>query len=70
VRLAPVMLEEDTRRTVQLGNDDPLGPVDDEGPVGRHERNFAHVDFLLLDFLDCIRRFAIHDHQAHPGTQG
>jgi len=68
--LAPVMLEEDTRRAVQLGNDDPLGTIDHEGAIGRHQGDFTHVDFLLLDLLHGIRCFAIHDHQAYLGTQG
>ena len=50
--LALVVIEEHTRRAVQLGDDDALGAVDDEGAVVGHERQFAHVDFLLLDVLD------------------
>jgi hypothetical protein len=52
VGLAAIVLEEHARRAVQLGDDDALGTVDDEGAGGGHERNLAHVDFLLLDFLD------------------
>src|SRR5690606_23691607 len=52
VGLATVVVEEHTRGTVQLGNDHPLGTVDDEGTVLGHERNFAHVHFLLFDVLD------------------
>jgi len=56
---------------VQLRDDDPLGAVDDERAGGRHERNLAHVDLLLLDFLDGrLDRFLVHDDQANPGTQG
>ncbi len=70
VRLAAVVLEEHARRTVQLRDDDALGAVDDEGAGGGHERNLAHVDFLLLDFLDgFLRRFAVHDDQAHARAQ-
>ena len=49
--LALVVVEEDARRAVHLGDDDALGPVDDEGALLRHERDVAHVDVLLLDVL-------------------
>ena len=39
-------------RAVHLGDDDPLGAVDDEGALLGHERDVAHVDVLLLDVLD------------------
>ena len=45
-------LEEDAGRAVQLGNDDALGAVDDEGAVVGHQRNFAEEDLLLLDVAD------------------
>ena len=64
VRLAAIMLEEHARGAVQLRDDHAFGPVDDERSGGRHERNFAHVHFLLLDFLDRIRDLAIKDDQA------
>ena len=35
-------------RTVELGNDDALGAVDDERALRRHQRDFAHVNLLLL----------------------
>src|ERR1035437_5849686 len=38
----------DTGRAVQLRNNHALGSVDDEGALRRHERNFAHVNFLFL----------------------
>ena len=71
VRLAAVVFEEHARRTVQLRNDHALGAVDDERAGGGHERNFAHVDFLLLHFLDhwLGRRFLVEHHQAHLGAQ-
>jgi len=68
--LAAVVLEEHAGGTVQLGDDDPLGTVDDERTGGGHERNLAHVHFLLLHFLHGIRSFPVHDHQAHLGAQG
>ena len=64
VRLAAIMLEEHARRAVQLGNDYALGPVDDERSGGRHERNFAHVNFLLLNFLDRIGNLAVENDQS------
>src|SRR6267142_2460128 len=70
VRLAAVVLEEHPRRAVQLRDDDALGAVDDEGPGGRHERDLAHVDLLLLHFLGGrLGRLLVHDHQAHLGAQ-
>ena len=52
VRLAAVVFEEHARRAVQLRDDHALGAVDDERAVLGHERNLAHVDLLLLHFLD------------------
>ncbi len=52
VRLALVVVEEHAGRTVHLRDDHPLGAVDDEGALVRHERNVTHVDVLLLDVLD------------------
>jgi hypothetical protein len=69
VGLAPVMLEEHAGRTVQLGDDDPFGAVDDEGAVGGHQGHLAHVDLLFLHFLDLLLdAFPVQDHQAHPGA--
>ncbi len=45
-------LEEYAGRAVQLRNDDALGPVDDEGAVVGHQRNFTEEDLLLLDVAD------------------
>ncbi len=33
---------------MQLGNNHPLRPVDHKRSLRRHERDFAHVDFLFL----------------------
>ncbi len=52
VRLATVVVKEHTRAAVQLGHDDALGTVDDEGTVLGHQGDFPHIDFLLLDVLD------------------
>src|SRR5262249_8583082 len=37
---------------MELGDDYPLGSVDHEGSVRRHQRDFAEVDLLFLDVLD------------------
>ena len=49
VRLALVVVEEDARAAVQLGDDDALGAVDDERAGVGHQRDLAEVDLLLLD---------------------
>ena len=70
--LALVVVEEHAGGAVQLGDDDALRAVDDESAVFRHQRQFAHVDFLLLDVLDllCIGRgILVVDDQAHQGAQ-
>jgi hypothetical protein len=70
VGLAAVVLEEHAGRAMQLGHDHTLGAVDDERASRGHERNLAHVDFLLLHFLDrFLGRFAVQDHQAHARAQ-
>ena len=40
------LLKADARRPVQLADDHPLSPVDDEGALLGHDRNVAHVDPL------------------------
>src|ERR1017187_2807734 len=40
---------------MQLGHDDALGAVNDEGAVVRHQRDFAEEDFLFLDVADAFR---------------
>ena len=52
MRLAAVVVEQHTRRTVHLRYDHTLGAVDDEGAIAGHERHVAHVDILLLDIED------------------
>ncbi len=66
--LALVVIEEHARRPVHLRDDDPLGAVDDEGAVIRHERHVAHVDVLLLDVLDGARA-GIRVHIEHDQAQ-
>ena len=55
MRLALVVVEEHARAAVHLRDDDPLGAVDDEGAVLRHQRHVAHIDVLLLDVADRAR---------------
>ena len=61
--LVDLAVEVDTRRADQLGHHDTLGAVDDEGALGRHEREVAHEDGLALDLagavVDELRR---HEH--------
>ena len=40
--------EADTGRAVELGNDDTLGTVDDEGSAAGHHGQFTHVNAFLL----------------------
>src|SRR5208337_4997929 len=44
-----VVVKKHSRRAVHLGNNNALGSVYDEGTIGRHERDIAHVNVLLLD---------------------
>src|SRR5205814_605698 len=38
----------DSRRAMQLADYDPLCTIDHESALRRHERDFAHVNFLFL----------------------
>ena len=72
VGLALVMVEEDARAAVHLGDDDALGAVDDEGAVGRHQGHVAHVDVLLLDVADRAQAsvlFHVEDGEAQGHLQ-
>ena len=71
--LAAIVIEEHARAPVQLADDDPLGAVDDEGAVARHEGQFPHEHFLLLDVLDDLAaggRGLVVDDQAGEHAQG
>src|ERR1019366_786711 len=68
--LAAIMLEEHTGRTVQLRHDDALGAVNHKRTRVGHERDFAHVHFLLFHFFDRgLGRLLVHDGQTHAGAQ-
>jgi len=70
VGFALVVLEEHARRAMQLRNDHTFCAVDHERTVVGHQRNFAEVNVLFLDFLDGrLGRFAIHDDQTHARAQ-
>jgi hypothetical protein len=72
VRLAAVVVVKHAGRAVQLRNDDALGAVDDEGAGFRHQRQIAHVDFLLLDVLDRLdlgRALLVVNHEADLDPQ-
>ena len=45
------LVEIDAGGADDLGDDDALGPVDDEGAPRRHDGEVAHEDLLLLDLL-------------------
>ena len=66
-----IVLKKYTRRAMQLRNDDTFSTIDDERAGRRHERQLAHIHFLLFHFLDDRLgwRFLIENHQSHFGTQ-
>ncbi len=66
VGLALVVVEDDARAAVQLGDDHALGAVDDERAVLGHERQLAEVDLLLDRALHArrARGLLVHDAQA------
>ena len=72
VGFALVMIEEDARRAVHLGNDHTLCSVDDESTVWRHQWHIAHENVL---FFDVFHRFCtclfvdIKDDQAQSHLQ-
>ena len=64
------MVEEHTRRAVQLRHYNALCSVDDKGAVIGHERNLAHVHFLLFDvFHSLVGRLFIVNDQSHFDAQ-
>src|SRR5436853_294154 len=66
------VIEDDARRAVQLRDDDALGAVDDESAGVGHERQFAHVDLLLLHVLDRLvrgRAVLVVDHELDEHAQ-
>ena len=55
--LSSVLVEVDARGADQLGDDDPLGAVDDERALAGHHREVAHEDGLRLD----LAGLAVHE---------
>ena len=50
---------EDAGRAMQLGDDDALRSVDDEGSLLRHHGDFPEIDLLLLHIADRLRSPAV-----------
>ena len=73
VRLSLVVVEENSRRSMQLRDDDALGTVDHEGPVLGHQGNLPEVHFLLFDVLDRARAgllVDVPDHELNRDLEG
>jgi hypothetical protein len=67
------MIDKQPRRPVQLADHYPLGAVDDEGAILRHQRQGAKINLLLLDVPDGLGLGlgpGFIDHQAHPNLHG
>ena len=60
------LLEVDARGAHQLGDDDALGAVDDEGAAGRHQGEVAHEDGLGLDLAGLV----VHELGGHVHRGG
>ena len=55
---------------MQLAHNDPFRAIDDKRAINGHQGQFAHVDLLLLDFLDGrLGSFAVIDDQAQARAQ-
>ena len=68
--LAFVVIKNNTRCTVQLGDNYTLGTIDNKCTVFSHQWNFAKVDFLLLDHFDrFIGRFFIVNYKTNLNPQ-
>ena len=67
---AAIVLEKHAGRAVQLRHDNAFCAIDNKRTGIGHERNLAHVDFLLLDLFDRgLGSLLIHDRQTHLGAQ-
>ena len=63
-----VVAKKRTRTTVQLAHDDALRTIDDKRSLGRHERNRAKINLLLLNIAYATaprRRIDVVNRQAH-----
>ena len=67
-----VMIKEDTRRTVQLGDNNPLGTIDNKSTIIRHQWHFTHENRFgfnhLLQFALVMIALVINS-QTHPYPQ-
>src|SRR5438105_1459345 len=64
------LLEDDTRRAVQLADDYALSAVDDEGSERGEERKLTEIDFLLDDVLRSLPRFGrLEDDELERGLE-
>ena len=57
---------------MQLADHHTLGSIDDEGPSLRHERKFAHIDFLLANVQDLLLGtlvFLVEDNETNAKFQ-
>ena len=64
--LVDLPVEVDARRADQLADHDALGAVDDEGALGRHEREVAHEHRLALD----LARGVVNELRRHEHRRG
>ncbi len=70
MRLAFVVIKKHAGRTMQLGDNNALGTVDNKGTVVGHQGDLPHVHFLLLNILDRFAgRILIDQHQPHAHAQ-
>src|SRR5690606_8997462 len=72
VRLALVVIKEHTRASMELGNDDALGTIDDEGARLGHQGDLTKVDLLLFDVPNDSLAALTHiiDHQLSRHLDG
>src|SRR6185312_15295997 len=70
MRFAAIMLKKYPWRAMQLRYNHTLGTVNDKRTRVGHERDLAHVNFLLLNFSHRrLRSFLIHDRQPNLGAE-
>ena len=70
--LAPVVVKKYAGGPVQLRHDDTFGAVDYECTIVGHQRDLAHVDFLLFHVFDGLSTdglILLIDHQPQQHAQ-
>ena len=56
---------------MQLRDNNPLYAIDDKGTIVRHERNFAHIDFLFFNILNrLVARISVIDDKPNLDPEG